>query len=278
MKKKGLKEGRVTKVGLDDIGKATTLESNKSHGEFTGYQVQQFNKLIGKDVIVAHQLLKNDIEQHEYWLVTQGLLPDGAPADLTRWMQWNTSAKQTETGAIPFHYTQLSPLKKALSPEPSPQLELSEKVKMLTLSQEYDTDIITLFHATGDFHYRSRWQEGVHSVEEVGHFLPRVGMRCRCVMEDGEVVTYASSYLYHPERIEFSETDEKKQSSTRFLLEKKGNRQTKLTLDFYIRKNLVEQLLFILLKKKKTEDTMRKSLRNLTGLVQEIQLPAQELD
>src|SRR6266853_1269022 len=30
LKKKGLKEGRVTKVGLDDIGKATTLESNKS--------------------------------------------------------------------------------------------------------------------------------------------------------------------------------------------------------------------------------------------------------
>jgi hypothetical protein len=193
-------------------------------------------------------------------------------------MQWHTSAKHTETGDIPFHYTQLSPLKKALSPEPSPQRELAEKVKMLTLSQAYDTDIITLFHATGDFHYRSRWQEGVIRVEEVGHLLPRVGMRCRCVMEEGEVVTYVSSYRYHPDRIEFSETDEKQHSSTRFLLEKKGNHQTKLTLDFYLRKNFVAQLLFMLLKKKKTEDTMRKSLRNLTGLVKEMQLPAQELD
>jgi hypothetical protein len=61
-------------------------------------------------------------------------------------------------------------------------------------------------------------------------------------------------------------------------LKKKGNRKTKLTLDFFIRKNLVEQLLFMLLKKKKTEDTIRKSLRNLTGLVKEIKLPAQELD
>jgi hypothetical protein len=34
----------------------------------------------------------------------------------------------------------------------------------------------------------------------------------------------------------------------------------------------------MLLKKKKTEDTIRKSLRNLTGLVKEIKLPAQELD
>ncbi|MDQ3019386.1 MAG: DUF2652 domain-containing protein [Bacteroidota bacterium] len=33
------------------------------YGEFTGYIVKHFNKLIGKDIIVAHQLLKNDIEQ-----------------------------------------------------------------------------------------------------------------------------------------------------------------------------------------------------------------------
>jgi hypothetical protein len=30
LKKKGFKEERVTKVGLYDIGKSTTLESNKS--------------------------------------------------------------------------------------------------------------------------------------------------------------------------------------------------------------------------------------------------------
>jgi hypothetical protein len=35
---------------------------------------------------------------------------------------------------------------------------------MLSVSKEYDTDIITLFHASGDFNYRSRWQEGVKAV------------------------------------------------------------------------------------------------------------------
>ena len=43
------------------------------YGEFTGYNVKNFNKLIGKDIIVAHQLLKNDIEQHEYWLITNNV-------------------------------------------------------------------------------------------------------------------------------------------------------------------------------------------------------------
>ncbi len=79
------------------------------YGEFTPLNVQQFNKLIGKDVIVAHQLLKNDIPRHEYWLVTKNL--DKQPTELTQWMQWNTSSKETESGEIKFYYTQLAPLR-----------------------------------------------------------------------------------------------------------------------------------------------------------------------
>ena len=82
------------------------------YGEFTSFNVQQFNKLIGKDVIVAHQLLKNDIEQHEYWLVTNDLVKDKQPAGLAQGMQWKNSSKQTESGEINFHYTQLGALKK----------------------------------------------------------------------------------------------------------------------------------------------------------------------
>ncbi|HMH20960.1 MAG TPA: DUF2652 domain-containing protein [Puia sp.] len=144
----------VSAVGL-------TLKVITHYGEFTGYNVKQFSKLIGKDIIVAHQLLKNDIEQHEYWLVTNSLIKDTPPAGFAQWMQWNSSTKQTENGEIPFHYTQLSELKTDIQPEPSFQSALGEKIKMIAVSQEYETDIITLFHATGDFSFRSQWQEGV---------------------------------------------------------------------------------------------------------------------
>jgi len=242
------------------------------YGEFTDYHVKNFRKLIGKDIIVAHQLLKNDIEQHEYWLVTKSLLQDNPPTDFAAWMKWNSSAKQTEIGEVPFHYTQLSQLKNELSPEPFPQLDLSNKVKMISQTKEYDTDIITLFHATGDFNYRSRWKDGVKKVEEVNHFLPRVGMRCRCVLENGEVITYASSYFYQPDKIEFSETDEKKKNLTYYKLEKTSSNKTRLTLDFYIKKNIASQVLFKLIEKRKIEDTFRKSLQNLVSLVKEIRI------
>jgi hypothetical protein len=248
-----------------------TLKVITHYGEFTGYNVKNFSKLIGKDVIVAHQLLKNDIEQHEYWLVTPPLAKtNNPPTGLAQWMQWNSSTKQTEAGEIPFHYTQLSELRNEISPEPMPQLDLSKKVKMISVSKEYETDIITLFHGAGDFNFRSRWREGVKKVEEVNHFLPRVGTRCRCVMENGQVSIYASSYSYSPDRIEFSETDEKKKSITNYILEKTGDNKTKLTVEFYVKKNIATQVIFKLMKKKKLEEDLHKSLLNLTGLVKEI--------
>ncbi len=95
------------------------------YGEFTPLNVQRFNKLIGKDVIVAHQLLKNDIAQHEYWLVTKNLLQDKQPAQLAQWMHWDSSAKQTGSGDISFLYTQLGPLKNKI-PRPSTHEETGE--------------------------------------------------------------------------------------------------------------------------------------------------------
>lgn len=247
------------------------------YGEFTGYNVKNFNKLIGRDIIVAHQLLKNDIEQHEYWLVTKKLVRDDSPSGFAQWMQWNSSAKKTETGEIPFHYTQLSELKKQLKPDPIPQPDLSQKMKVISVSREYETDIITLFHATGGFMYRSRWQEGVKAIEEIDHFIPRIGMRCRCLMENGQAIIYSSSYSYTPDRIEFSETNEKDKSIQYFILEKTETGKIRFTLSYYISKNLVTAAMFRLTKKKKMEDDFQKSLSNLEKLLTEINIPLVDL-
>lgn len=244
------------------------------YGEFAGYNVKNFSKLIGKDIIVAHQLLKNDIEQHEYWLVTKDLLQEKLPVDFAQWMKWDTSEKEIENGIVAFHYTQLSELKNEISPEPPLSIDLSGKIKVISVSKEYDTDLITLFHASGDFNHRSRWQEGVKKVEEVSHFLPRVGMKCRFIMENEEVITCSGSYKYQPDRIEFSETDETNGNTTYYTLEKTSTGKVMLTINFYIRKNIAAQILFNAVKKKKLRNNFHKSLENLKTLVKEIKLPA----
>jgi hypothetical protein len=254
-----------------------TLKVITHYGEFTDYQVRNFRKLIGKDIIVAHQLLKNDIAQHEYWLVTQNLLPGNPPESLPQWMEWNSSTKQTESGDVPFKYTQLSQLKKEIKPESLPDINLPSKAKVYSTSREYEVGIITLFHGAGNYGYRNRWQEGVKTVEELHHILPRLGVKCRFVLEKGEHIVYASSYSFHPEKIQFSETNETERSVTCFTLEKIAKRRTKLTIDYYINKGLFSQLLFNFQKKKKKLASFNKSLENLDPLIKSLNIPSQAM-
>lgn len=251
-----------------------TLKVITHYGEFTGYNVKNFSKLIGKDIIVAHQLLKNDIQEHEYWLVTRNLLADEKPLDFATWMKWNRSTKLTESGEVSFQYTQLSQLRNEIPPESPRQTDLKNMSKMFSVEREYNTDIITLFHATGDFRYRYRWQVGVKAVEELNHFLPRVGMKCRCILDDGEVTIYSNDYYYQDSKIEFSEMEENKNSCTRYTLEKTGVKRTRLTLEFYLKKNPFTQLMFKFTKKKNLANTFRESVKNLDNLIQELRIPS----
>ena len=251
-----------------------TIKVITHYGEFTGYRVKNFNKLIGRDIIVAHQLLKNDIEQHEYWLVTNSLIQEAQPAGLTQWMKWEASSKQIENGEIEYHYTQLSELKNKVPPLVLPKLDLSDKALMLTISREYETDIITLFHAAGDFRYRSRWRVGVKAVEGLDHVLPRIGMSCRCVGEKGKWMIYSDSYNYRDDRIEFSETDEKGKITVFYILEKITEKRVRLTLRYYLKKNLANQLIFDLMQKSKVKADLQQSLTNMDQLIKEIEVPA----
>jgi len=240
------------------------------YGEFTGYSVRNFYKLIGKDVIAAHQLLKNDIDQHEYWLITEDLLKQSKESEPPKTLIWKHSAKQTETGEYPFQYAQLDKLKNELSTYVLPFTDLGKKTKIFSIAREFETDIITLFHAAGDFNYRHRWKEGVKRVEEVNHYLPRVGMKCRYIMEDGEVVNYSTSYSYSDERIQFTESDDKGNNMVYYNLEKLGEHRSRLTIEYYIPSNIISRIAFTFRNKQELKGHFERSIINLDQLVKEL--------
>jgi hypothetical protein len=81
------------------------------YGEFAEYRIKEFLKLVGKDVIVAHQLLKNDISVHEYWLITSDLSGGNIPGTFAPSLTWDHGSKQVYDGEISFHFAQLAHLK-----------------------------------------------------------------------------------------------------------------------------------------------------------------------
>jgi len=252
-----------------------TLKVITHYGEFTGYNVKSFNKLIGKDIIVAHQLLKNDIEQHEYWLVTDGLTNDGTTNELPRKLNWNKSEKQTEAGTIPFQYTQLSHLKNELSPDPPVDLGIKNKTKVLSFYREYDSDIISLLHGVVDFHTRNQWNVGIKDIDNVTHnTLPRLGTSHRCILEKGSHLVYTSAYSFTPEKIEYEETDEKKTNTIHFTFTKITGEKTGLNLDLYLKSSPFMLTFFKLFMKKKMEKMFDQSLTKLTEFMKGVKIPA----
>ena len=252
-----------------------TLKVITHYGEFTGYNVKNFSKLIGKDIIVAHQLLKNDIEQHEYWLVTDNLAGEKFSPDLPGKLSWNKSIKETETGKIPFQYTQLTHLKNELPVDHAPNLEIKNKTKVLSFYREYDAEIIALLHGVVDFHTRKLWNVGIKDIDNVTHdTLPRLGSSHRCILEKGHSIFYSSSYSFTPEKIEYSETDDKKSMASYYTFTKITDNKTGLTVDLYLKKNPFLLAVFNLLEKKKLEKTFQRSLQNLAEFMKEVKLPA----
>lgn len=253
-----------------------TLKVITHYGEFTDYTVKNFKKLIGRDIIVAHQLLKNDIPEHEYWLVTQNLLESNSLQ--LKELQWESSSKQTETGVISFQYAHLGKLRTEIEQDFSGRTDLKEMSQVFSVHREFDTDIITLFHATGDFQYRNRWVEGLKAVEELTHYLPRVGMKCRCITDNGDMVIYSNDFYYTDHKIEFSERDENKTMCLRYTLERIRTKRTSLTLDYFVRNEFMTKLLFKVFRKKKVEDLYKRSIQNLDQLVAQLRIPTAVLD
>ncbi|MCF2496721.1 DUF2652 domain-containing protein [Dyadobacter chenhuakuii] len=248
-----------------------TLKVVAHFGEFTKYRVKNFNKLIGKGIILAHQLLKNDIAHHEYWLVTQELLNGDKPVEFKEWMQWYAGLKTTENGQIPFQYTMIGRLKSQITPYHPAQLEPLKKIKMAFYSEIFQVDIKKLFFTTIQLQYRERWLDGVKSVEKLDHSLPGLGSRYRCIFEDRQSVFYSSGFSYNPyANIVFSETDESSKDILSFSLERLDNNNTRFSLELFLKRNYFNQLAFKLFRKKAVEKGFYRSMSSLKGLLEEI--------
>lgn len=245
------------------------------YGEFTGYNIRNFSKLIGKDVIIAHQLLKNGIEEHEYWLVTPGVLPAGTPAPLTSWMRWDASAQTTEAGETKFHYTQLGALKSDIEATPLAQLEPADKVKVVSVSREFDADVKMLFYTAGHLEFRNRWQDGLKAIEDIGDVLHSIGTRHRRVMDDGtSTMMVTSSFDFDPgNRIVYSETDEDKVRSMYFVMENLGENRSRLTLDHYVSHEHLVRSPMSAAETASIEQRYRNSLENLEALLSAVEPP-----
>lgn len=202
---------------------------------------------------------------------TESLADNTSSDNFQQRFEWHESRKQTESGEIPYRYTHLTGLKNRILKGSLPNISIPGMSRAYSVSRNFETDIITLFRTTGLFEFRNRWKEGVKAVEEISHYLPRVGMKCKCIFEEGNHIISSSNYTFHSERIEFLETDEKTKNVSSYLLEKIDDNTTRLTISFYTKRNFLSKIFSA--SNKNLETSAERSLERLDSLVREVEFP-----
>ena len=239
------------------------------YGEFSSYTVKDFNKLIGKDVIIVHQLLKNDIDLHEYWLDTN---TSSAGQENNQvfplWMQWQHGIKQTENGNIDFTYCMLTHLKQKVEADPPEDKTIGrQKIKVLSAEKTIDTDLVTVLSVMGNLSLRNKWQDGVIKVDNINHPIYHVGIKFRVVTKQGSTVFYSSSFEDMGDAFCLSETDEHKTQSLFVTLKAIAENKTLVVFDLYLPDKFINRVAFPFLFKKKLANSFNTSLNNLAALL-----------
>jgi hypothetical protein len=245
-----------------------SLKVISHHGEFSTYSVKDFNKLIGKDVIKVHQLLKNDIPLHEYWMVTDPLYkPNGEERTFPPWLEWKTGSKRDEADETSFSYSMLTPLKDTLPEEDLREFAIKgEKALVLTVQRVLEAAMDDVFNVIVDLPNRAQWLDGVVAIKDVSTKLPQVGQVHTCVLPKGANAVATSYFSREDDRIIFEETDLKKTSTMQIILEKVTADQTRLTVNLFLKRNLAMETVFKFFMKKKYEGLFTRSAEKLENV------------
>jgi hypothetical protein len=135
------------------------------HGPIAEIKVGRFVKQSGTDVIVAHRLLKNGINNHEYLLITEKLLqqvPDSAEA---LGMEWVSSSEQYNSiGKVEFQFAELNAIRqKNMETSHENQYQKDNTVyNEIRIGANFRDVYMVMMNIPG----RSGWLPGLQKVEQ----------------------------------------------------------------------------------------------------------------
>lgn len=267
---------RICNCGACCTANELSLKFVAHYGEVANKQVKDRNKLFGKDVIVAHRLLKNDVSFGEYTLFSDNLvkacstwlqLPEVA------WSEVNHLKETYDFGEAKYCFIELEPLQEHI---PAPQLEdfSIPGLTMPVMEVEYlvEAPIDLVFDVASDLSFRHKWLVGLSGSDKLNHKVPRPGSTHRCVMKGDESDPFHVShdYKFQQNKITFMESNHRAKSSSLTELKAIGKGLTRIKLVVFVKPNILIKWIFNLFMKKKNVENMLQSYSNLNDYCKQL--------
>jgi len=176
---------RVCQCGACASATTLTLKMIAHAGEIGFTRVKSSTKPFGPTVVMAHRLMKNDIDDHEYLLFTETFSDEQISS--VENPSWAISINHIATydgNTIQFNYISLSALHEKV-PEPTapdPPYRISNPI---TSEIFIDKPLYFVFEMVNNLNLRLLWRNDLKDLEYEKGKLNRVGTKHKCLFNRG---------------------------------------------------------------------------------------------
>jgi hypothetical protein len=247
---------RICQCGACSTASGLALKFVIHYGELGEKHVKKFTKLFGKDLIIAHRLMKNEIQMNEYVLFTHQLLNACSAWVEMKQAAWTDPEEgEDEYDSIPVKYCYL-PLEPLAAYVPEPRIEdysvKGATARVLDIEGVISAPLEMVFDVVSDVSFRGHWVMGLQASSELNGKIAKNGSTHRCVVQNNDSDPFFVSHKFNIERdvATWVESDARAKWNVVIKLERIGNQLTRIYYTFFIQNNFIKKLLFNMKEKK----------------------------
>ena len=268
---------RICQCGACGKSNDLTLKFIIHYGNIATTQVKSFSKLFGKDVIVAHRLMKNDIPLKEYVLITHQLLNECSSLAEIEQVAWETPSQGNSNydfGTIKYCYLSLAPLE---SHVPQPTIEdyyADPKMgKNLSVESVINAPIELVFDVVSDVNAKHLWMLHVKNSDKTNSKITKNGSTHRCIMngDENDPFFISHSFKINKDLITWTDTNHVGKFNMITTLLRIGSHITRVNLTVLQRQNPIKKIFYNLFKKKGLVQFFSGSLKKLNEYCQNLE-------
>lgn len=224
---------RVCHCGACTSTDSLSLKFIVHFGEFSIYQVGGYSKLLGKDVILAHRLLKNGIGQNEYLLFSDDFIKASCLPDIKIFDMMVMREIMEGLEPTVFYYRILSDLKSEITEPPSRNIVNLPDIKAksaIDIKYGYQELILALTEPDK----RLKWMRNLKKITLKEHKINRVSTSHECLIGGNQIEIKIEQLEDDEKDVKLIERAHMKSPNIDFIilyhLEKTGRNQTLISI------------------------------------------------
>ncbi len=156
----------ICRCGACSGASRLTLKFIAHFGTLMEINVAGFVKGTGADMIVAHRLLKNDIEKHEYLLLSEPYTAAGGFSEQQNGLRWDSGSEEySSIGKVDYRFCYLDGLRQNIPDPPPPPLPPEPAPGTRSISIDLEVPMFVAYQHLVDTDKRSIWVKGMTKLE-----------------------------------------------------------------------------------------------------------------